>query len=203
MKAESQVMKQSARSHPVLKVVNSDGCQSYIVGCPDTRECVIVDPKVGRESVYLAMLEHYELRLVAIFDTHTHADHLSAAPRICKRSDDLDLPLWMSAATTVDRPITQLRHGDDVTVGKLAFRVIEVPGHTPDSVALFGEGLVLTGDSLLIGGLARADFVGSNPAQLFDSVQRELMRLPDDTMVLPGHGYNDILFSTIATPNGD
>jgi hypothetical protein len=90
-------------------------------------------------------------------------------------------------------------------VGKLRFEVLELPGHTPDSVALYGaavgegRGLVLTGDTLFVGGLARADFVGSDPAQLFESVKAKLLSLPATTVVLPGHGYHDVLFSTIGS----
>ena len=180
-------------THPILKTINSDGCQSYLVGCPETRAGLLIDPKVGREALYRAMLEKYDLKLTAVFDSHTHADHLSAATRFCGPG----VELWMSAATTVDRPMRLLAHGDQVSLGKLSFEAIEVPGHTPDSIALFGEGLLFSGDSLFIGGLARADFVGSDPAQLFDSIQERLMSLPGKTLLMPGHGYNDILFSTI------
>lgn len=180
-------------THPILKVVTSDGCQSYLVGCPTTRACILVDPKVGREPTYLELMGQYGLKLSAVFDTHTHADHLSASTRLTGG----DVPLWMSHATPVDRPMRKLQGGEEVEVGELRFRVIEVPGHTGDSLALFGHGLVLTGDSLLIGGLARADFVGSDPELLFKSVTERLMTLPGETLVFPGHGYNGILFSTI------
>ena len=180
-------------SHPILKIVTSEGCQSYLVGCPVTRACLLVDPKVGRESLYESLLERYQLELVAVLDTHTHADHLSAATSFMSQ----DVPLLMSRSTKVERDMRGLEQGDEVAVGELRFKVLEVPGHTPDSLALFGHGMVLTGDSLFIGGLARADFVGSDPALLYDSVQSQLMNLPGDTLVLPGHGYNDILFSTI------
>lgn len=180
-------------THPILKVVTSDGCQSYLVGCPKTHACILVDPKVGRESTYLDLMGRYGLKLTAVFDTHTHADHLSASTRLTGDG----VPLWMSHATPVDRPMRKLRDGDEVEVGELRFRVLEVPGHTVDSLALYGHGLVLTGDSLLIGGLARADFVGSDPERLFHSVKERLMTLPGETLVFPGHGYNDILFSTI------
>ncbi|MFT5290773.1 MAG: glyoxylase-like metal-dependent hydrolase (beta-lactamase superfamily II) [Planctomycetota bacterium] len=180
-------------SHPILKIINTDGCQSYLIGCPDTGDCLLVDPKVGNEDLYRSLMEHYQLELTAVCDTHTHADHLSAAPRLC----DEDVPLWMSHHTTVARPMESMVPGEELMVGTMIFEVIEVPGHTPDSVALHGEGLVLTGDSLFVGGLGRADFIGSDPAQLFESVRKRLMRLPGNTLVLPGHGYNDLLFSTI------
>ena len=72
-----------------------------------------------------------------------------------------------------------------------------ISGTRNDSIALAGHGLVLSGDTLLAGSLARADFHGSDPERLFESVQRELLSLPDATVVLPGHGYRDVLFTTI------
>ncbi len=180
-------------SDPILKIITSDGCQSYLIGCPTTRECLLVDPKAGQENLYSSMLGRYGMKLAAVLDTHTHADHLSASTKFMGEN----VPLFMSARTAVRRPMNSLEHDSEIRVGELRFQVIEVPGHTPDSIALFGHGLVVTGDSLFIGGLARADFTGSDPAQLFDSVQSRLMTLPGETLVLPGHGYNDILFSTI------
>jgi glyoxylase-like metal-dependent hydrolase (beta-lactamase superfamily II) len=180
-------------SHPILKIFSSSGCQTYLVGCPHTRRCALIDPKVGQEALYRARIADYGLTLALVVDTHTHADHLSASSIFLEEG----VPLFMSAATTCARTKRELRAGDEVTVGELTFRVHEVPGHTPDSIALVGHGCAFTGDSLLVGGLARADFVGSDPAQLFDSVEAELLSLPDDTLVFPGHGYNDILFSTI------
>ena len=178
-------------SHPILKIFSNEGCQSYLIGCPETRAAMIVDPKVGQESQYQAMLTRYGLELAAVLDTHTHADHLSAATTFA------GVPLLMSRATEVKRKMRSLEHGEHLSLGELTFEVLEVPGHTPDSIALFGHGLVITGDSLFVDGLARADFVGSDAAQLYESVQTRLMTLPGDTLVMPGHGYNDILFSTI------
>ena len=153
----------------------------------------MVDPKVGQEAHYVELVERYGFELLAVLDTHTHADHLSASSRFLERG----VELWMSAATPCQRPKRGLLEAAELELGRLRLRVLEVPGHTPDSLALVGPGFVLSGDSLLIGGLARADFRGSDPAQLFESVREKLMSLPDETLVFPGHGYDDLLFSTI------
>jgi glyoxylase-like metal-dependent hydrolase (beta-lactamase superfamily II)/rhodanese-related sulfurtransferase len=179
--------------HPIVKTVASSGCNSYLLGCPTTRRCLLVDPKVGQESVYAGLIDSYGFELLATLDTHTHADHLSASSRYLGEG----VELWMSGDTECQRSKRALAGGDHVQVGELEFEVLEVPGHTPDSIAIFGHGLVLTGDSLFIGGLARADFRGSDPALLFDSVTERLMALPDQTLVFPGHNYDDLLFSTI------
>lgn len=179
----------------VVKTFNDSGCFAHLIGCAATRQALLVDPKVGRAAAYQKALADWGLKLVAVLDTHTHADHLSDSTGWLRRGT----PLWMGAATKCARPHRGLKEGDVVAVGKLAFAVLDVPGHTPDSIALYSERarLVLTGDTLLAGGLARADFRGSDPARLFESVKRKLLPLPDATVVLPGHGYQDILFTTI------
>jgi glyoxylase-like metal-dependent hydrolase (beta-lactamase superfamily II)/rhodanese-related sulfurtransferase len=180
-------------SRPILKTFNDAGCLSHVVADGETRAALLVDPKAGRRSLYEKALKDFDLKLAAVLDTHTHADHLSDSAAWL----DLGLPLYMGARTGCRRRHVKLKQDGVVEVGRLAFTALDVPGHTPDSIALFGHGIVLTGDTLLVGGLARADFRGSDPAQLFESVQSRLMRLPDETVVLPGHGYQDLLFSTI------
>jgi sulfur dioxygenase len=177
----------------ILKTFNDSGCMTHLVGDPTTREALLVDPKAGRRAVYEKALQDFGLKLVAQVDTHTHADHLSDSAGWIERG----VPLSMGARTACARRHVKLRDGDTVKVGALRLKVLEVPGHTPDSIALAGHGIALTGDSLLVGGLARADFRGSHPEQLWDSVHDKLMKLDDATIVLPGHGYHDILFTTI------
>ena len=186
-------MKSNSTIHPVLKVLRNEGCCSYLVGCPVSREALLIDPKAGQEDLVRYYLSCYGLTLKGVLDTHTHADHLSASTRF----SGADLPLWMSQHTQVRRMKNGLEHGETLSVGELRFQVLEVPGHTPDSIALVGHDMVFTGDSLFIDGLARTDFFGSDPAQLFDAVQRELLCLPKDTLVFPGHDYSDHLFSTV------
>jgi len=178
---------------PILKIFSHQGCQSYLLGCRDTQEAALIDPKVGMEEMYHYFLQAYGLKLKAVVDTHTHADHLSASSRLATG----DVALYMSTNTQVQRERLSLAHGQTLRLGSLALEAHSVPGHTEDSLALVGEGMAFTGDSLLIGSLGRADFHGSNPEQLWQSVQRELMPLPQDTLVFPGHSYQDILFSTI------
>lgn len=184
--------------HPVVKVIHDAGCQSYVIGCPVTGSALIVDPKVGRRQTYRQCLQDFGLKGVALLDTHTHADHLSDSVAFLKEG----WSLYMSRLTRCRRDLVRIGDGDLVRVGELTFRVHEVPGHTEDSIALVGHGLALVGDTLFAGSLARADFRGSDPARLFDSVTSRLMTLPDDTVVLPGHDYRDVLFTTIGHERG-
>ncbi len=179
----------------VLKTWNDAGCHTHLVGCSVTRQALLIDPKAGKKAVYDKALADWGLTLAAVADTHTHADHLSDSAAWIKRG----VRCHMGRTTGCQRAVARVREGDAIEVGRLRFRVLELPGHTQDSIALAGHGVVFTGDTLLVGGLARADFRGSDPAQLFTSVKAKLMTLADATVVLPGHGYQDILFSTIGT----
>lgn len=181
-----------------VKSLMDSGCIAHLVGCKRTGKALLVDPKVGKRTTYRKAAADFGLEIVAVLDTHTHADHLSDSVGFAREG----VELWMGARTGCKRRHRGLVDGEEVRVGELRFKVLEVPGHTDDSLALAGHGLVLTGDSLLVGGLARADFRGSDPARLFESVRARLMSLPDATVVLPGHNYRDILFTTIGHERG-
>lgn len=183
----------SAMPHPIVKVIADQGCQSYLVGCPETRRALLVDPKVGRTKTIQDAAAKFGLTIERVVDTHTHADHLSAGQAFAAAG----LDIVMSRHTSCRRKVLRVGDGDGVQVGSLRFQVLEVPGHTPDSIALWGHGLALVGDTLFAGSLARSDFRGASAAQLFDSVTRRLLTLPDETVVFAGHDYRDVLFTTI------
>ena len=157
-----------------LKSFTDSGCAAYLVGCARTGEALLVDPKAGKSSTYRGAAASLGLKIVAVFDTHTHADHLSGSSSFAKEG----IPVWMGARTQCARPHRRLADGEEARVGELKLTALEVPGHTDDSLALAGHGLVLTGDSLLVGGLGRADFRGSDPAREWEEtdVKMSLMR---------------------------
>lgn len=180
-------------THPICKLVHDSGCQAFLVACPETREALLVDPKVGRGDTLRQVISDFRLKPVAALDTHTHADHLSDSVAFEKEG----LTLYMGGRTACRRNLKRLRDGDSVKIGRLEFRVAEAPGHTDDSIALIGHGMAIAGDTLFVGGLARADFRGSDPVALWESVQRVFMTLPDGTVVYPGHNYRDIHLTTV------
>ncbi|MCH8087545.1 MAG: MBL fold metallo-hydrolase [Chloroflexi bacterium] len=81
-----------------------------------------------------------------------------------------------------------MKEGDSIEIGDLSFQVIETHGHTPGGVSFYGHGLVFTGDTLFRGSVGRTDFEGGDWEQLMESIKTRLLTLPDDTVVLPGHG---------------
>jgi sulfur dioxygenase len=105
----------------------------------------------------------------------------------------------MSHRTSSGRATRKLKQGDRLEIGSLQLDVLEVPGHTPDALAFLVSGVVFTGDTLLIGSSGRTDFPGADPSQQYDSIHKTLGSLPESTIVMPGHDYSNLVFSTIGT----
>lgn len=176
------------------QILNSDlGCASYLVGCEEAGEAVVVDPPYAIEEV-LAEAERLEVRIVRTLETHTHADHVSGHGRLAL---DHDVPVSIHPAADVEYPHDPLEDGAEVTVGNVTLRCIATPGHRPEHCCLAvidrtradEPWLVLTGDSLFVGDAARPDLaVGAAEGAegLFHSLRR-LMELPDGVEVFPGH----------------
>ena len=176
------------------QILNGDlGCASYLVGCEEAQEAVVVDPPYAIEEV-LAEAERLEVRIVRTLETHTHADHVSGHGRLALEHE---VPVSIHPAAQADYPHDPLEDGDEVTVGNVTLRCIHTPGHRPEHCCLAvidrtradEPWLVLTGDSLFVGDAARPDLaVGAAEGAegLFHSLRR-LMELPDGVEVFPGH----------------
>ncbi len=170
------------------------GCRSYIIGCPDTALAAVVDPALGQIERTVGLLAREGLSLRYIIETHTHADHFSAARLLRQR---LHVPIVMhrfGGASDVDLRVDD---GHQLVLGQLRLKVLHTPGHTRDSICLLLADRVLTGDTLLIGGTGRADLPTGDPEALYDSLFGKLLALPDETMVFPAHDYQDRGHSTI------
>jgi glyoxylase-like metal-dependent hydrolase (beta-lactamase superfamily II) len=178
----------------LFEQIRHGGCLSYLIGCDDTRNAIVVDPELDEIDRYLALASEKGVRLHYVVDTHTHADHFTGTRELARQ---LGLPVVMhrrSAAPFVD---LRLEEGETLIVGKLRFRVVETPGHTDDSMSLRLPDRVLTGDALLIGGTGRTDLPTGDPEALYDSLFGKLLRLPDETLVFPAHDYKQRTHSTI------
>lgn len=187
--------------HPLTVGDLATNC--YLFWDPTTHEAVVIDPGDEPGKV-LAQLRRDDLTLKLILNTHGHADHI-CGNRELKRvtgasvwihaadqglltdaaanlSADLGPPCVVPAADGLLLPDAE------VPVGGLRLRVIHTPGHTPGSVCLLGPGLLFSGDTLFALSVGRTDLRGGDPAQMAASLRRLLHLVPDDTLVLPGHG---------------
>ncbi len=182
-----------------FRELNRGKCKTYLIGCERTRRAALIDPVKTHAERYLAVLAYEGLRLDALIDTHTHADHPTGAFLL---KDLTGARLIMHRRAPVPLASQHVEDGDTVEVGDLEIEVLYTPGHTPDSISLHVEGRVFTGDVLLIGGTGRADFAGGDAGQQYDAIARKLFTLPDDTIVYPAHDYRGNTSSTIGREKG-
>jgi hydroxyacylglutathione hydrolase len=175
----------------------------YLVVDEAARECAIVDP--GEEAgLILHKVAATGAQPVAIWLTHAHIDHVLGVPRVLAETGapvwlhPADRPLydavpdqaaWFGlAAAALPPPDRSFGHGETVRVGGLEFAVRHAPGHSPGSVCLVGNGVVFGGDVLFAGSIGRTDLPGGDFDTLIASIERELLSLPDATIVYTGHG---------------
>lgn len=178
----------------LLRELNRGKCKTYLVACERDRVAVLIDPVRDYIERYLAMLAYLQLRLQAVIDTHTHADHRTGCFELGDLTGATVLMHRNAPAPRVDRHVSD---GDTLVLGTLTLRFIATPGHTPDGLSIVVNGTVFTGDTLLIRGTGRADFAGGDAAAQYDSIVGKLFALPDPTVVLPAHDYRGNTASTI------
>ncbi|HXH81484.1 MAG TPA: MBL fold metallo-hydrolase, partial [Candidatus Tectomicrobia bacterium] len=170
------------------------GCVAYLVVDDETRTALAVDPRLDQVDSLVETASARGARIACVMDTHTHADHLSGARQLARRTGAV---LLAHAASKLRAPARRVRGGDTVELGATTVTVIDAPGHTPDSVALHVGGHLFTGDALFAGGAGRTDFMGGSASDLFDTL-RTFAALPDTTVVHPGHDYVGRPTTTIA-----
>ncbi len=161
------------------------GCASYLVGDEDTGEALLVDPAYAVEQ-YLEEAERRGVRIVRVLETHTHADHVSGHGRLAL---ERSVPVSVHPAAEAEYPHDAIVDGDEVAVGTVRVRCLHTPGHRPEHCCFLVDGVLLTGDSLFVGSVARPDLAveaREGAEGLFDSLHR-LLELRDDVRVFPGH----------------
>lgn len=168
---------------------------TYLLGCEETGQAVLIDPVIVSVERDLAELKRLGLKLAYTLDTHIHADHISAALELKQRvGSKIAMPAFDSLSCADVGVIEE----NAFMVGSIALKPLHTPGHTAGHFAyLMGERL-FTGDALLIEGCGRTDFQNGDADTLYKSVHEKLFSLPDDTLVYPGHDYQNRFVSSIA-----
>jgi glyoxylase-like metal-dependent hydrolase (beta-lactamase superfamily II)/rhodanese-related sulfurtransferase len=167
---------------------------SYVLASRRGGEALIIDPVLEKVERYLKLMEELDLRLVKAVDTHLHADHITGLGALRDRTHCVTV---MGEQSKVDVVSMRIADGDLLTIEGLSLEALHTPGHTDDSYCfLFGD-RVFTGDTLLIRGTGRTDFQNGDSRAQWASLQR-LLRLPEETLVFPGHDYKGDTVSTIA-----
>ncbi len=167
---------------------------TYMLGCEETREAVLIDPVASDIEIYAKELEKHQFTLIYTLDTHVHADHITAANLLRERFHCKSVLHRNSDVSCGDILITD---GCTLKLGKLSIETRYTPGHTNACTSYLVGNMVFTGDALLIDGCGRTDFQQGNAGTLYDSIHKQLFSLPDDTIVYPGHDYKGRSSSTI------
>jgi glyoxylase-like metal-dependent hydrolase (beta-lactamase superfamily II)/rhodanese-related sulfurtransferase len=179
----------------LFEQIRSGGCLSYLIGCDDSCAALIVDPHLDQLDRYMALVAERGMRVHYVAETHTHADHFSAARELGKA-----LGARIVTHRTSPAPFANVRvdDGESLLVGKLRMRILHTPGHTADSMCFVFDDRVLTGDTLLIGGTGRTDLPTGDPDMLYDSLFGKLLHVGDHMRVYPAHDYKERSSTTIA-----
>lgn len=167
---------------------------SYLIADPVSKEAALIDPVLETVDRDLKLIEELGLKLKYVLDTHVHADHITGAGEIRKRTAARTAVSAEAEVSCVDLP---LQDGDELLLGDKKIIALATPGHTNSCMSFLFEGCVFTGDALLIRGTGRTDFQQGSSDKLFESVRNKLFSLPDETLVYPGHDYRGQTSSTI------
>jgi glyoxylase-like metal-dependent hydrolase (beta-lactamase superfamily II) len=159
----------------------------YVVACAATKEAVVIDPG-GDAPKILSQLDGLTVKWIAF--THAHPGHTGAKDEV-KRATHATTAMHLADATTYLKSAERyLLSTDTLPFGQFALEVLITPGHTPGGLSYKVGNHLFTGDTLLAGKIGRVDLPGSSPQQMVLSLHGQLLTLPDNTVVYPGHGPN-------------
>jgi hydroxyacylglutathione hydrolase len=167
---------------------------SYLVGCETSRQAMVIDP-AGDAQAIVALAGSLGLTIVLIVNTHGHGDHTAgnAGLKALTGAQIVIHELDADGYPSADR---RLSDETSLQLGDISFDVLHTPGHTPGGICLYAEGHLFTGDTLFVGDSGRTDLKGGHRPTLGASIRR-LMRLPEETIVWPGHDYGPTPSSTL------
>lgn len=169
---------------------------TYILGCEETREAVLIDPVNVQVERDLKLLKELNLKLIYDVETHVHADHITAGYQIRKDLPNVKTVLGANSGAKFDSSVF-VKEGDEIKFGKLVLKAIETPGHTPGCITYnYKDEMVFTGDALFVRGCGRTDFQKGSPNELYHSIQK-IYKLPDKCKIYPGHDYKGFIESTV------
>ena len=192
--------------HEILPV-GALQCNCSIFGDESSREGLVVDPGDDIAEI-IEILARHGLTVTAIVITHAHIDHIGGAQKLKEATgapvfmnlNDTELQkmldvqaAWLGVAPPeavgIDVPA---KDGDRLLVGATEFHVLHTPGHTPGSISLWipAEGTLVAGDTLFRDSIGRTDLPGGDGRKILRSIHEKLLPLPEETVVIPGHGDN-------------
>ena len=167
---------------------------TYLIASEKGREALIIDPVLENIDIYIKNLNELDLKLVKVIDTHIHADHITGASQLNKKTNCCTI---MGEHTPAESVQIKVKEDEIIKLDGLKIKTIYTPGHTSDSYSFLMNNLIFSGDTLLINGTGRTDFQNGNAKDAYHSIFGKLLKLPEDTILYPGHDYNGKKMSTI------
>ena len=167
---------------------------TYLIASAKGREAVIIDPVIENVNEYIQLLKDLDLKLVKVIDTHIHADHVTGASKLKEVTNCSTL---MGEHTPADAVEIKVKDDELIDIDGLNIRSIYTPGHTVESYSFLLDNYLFSGDALLINGTGRTDFQNGSSKESFYSIFDKLLKLPEETLLYPGHDYNGEKASTI------
>ncbi len=184
---------------------------AYLVGDPLTKEAAVVDAAWDVPGI-VAVAEKDEMTITKALVTHYHADHLGGdlfghhIQGVAELLEQVKAKIYIHKAEAefLSRlaglsasDLVKVESGDETTLGSVTVKFIHTPGHTPGSQCFLIENQLVAGDTLFINSCGRVDLPGSSPEDMYYSLTQKLAKLPDETVLYPGHNYAEKPFSTL------
>ena len=167
---------------------------TYLVWCPNSRDCLLIDPFYEQVDRDLNLIYKLNLSLKYILETHVHADHITGADKIRRLKG---VKVCYGSSTGVKGADIYLEDNQKLSLGKGIIKSIHTPGHTSGCVSYYTKGYIFTGDTLFIEGTGRTDFQEGSASNTYESVRNKIFSYSDETLIYPGHNYNGFTCSTI------
>jgi len=171
----------------------------YLLGDPVARQCVVVDPAWEIETI-VETAQQDDMTIVGALITHTHPDHVGGhlfgmdIPGVEDLLEKVKAKVYVHKAEReflkgFGSDLVKVDANDTLQVGRLTITFVHTPGHTPGSQCFLVEDRLISGDTLFIGSCGRTDLPGSDPTEMYYSLTQRLFKLPDETILFPGHNY--------------
>ena len=173
---------------------NKSSTYTYLIASAKGREAVIIDPVIENVESYIKLLQELDLKLVKVIDTHIHADHITGASKLKQSTNCSTL---MGEHTPADAVEIKVKDDEIIKIDQIEIKAMYTPGHTSDSYSFLMDRYLFSGDTLLINGTGRTDFQNGSSKDAYNSIFNRLLKLPEDTILYPGHDYNGKESSTI------
>ncbi|MEX1217597.1 MAG: MBL fold metallo-hydrolase [Acidimicrobiales bacterium] len=188
----------------------------YLIGDRETGEAVAIDPAYDVQGI-VDVLSGDDMRLTSVLATHYHSDHVGgemmgySIEGVSELLEIVSVPVHVQAeeaeyvrkvTSLTDADLVSHRSGDIVMAGGIPIELIHTPGHTPGSQCFMLDGALVSGDTLFLEGCGRTDLPGGDPLALYESLNQKLSKVPDDSILFPGHLYSSAPCASMGETRG-